>query len=142
MTAQPRWPRRWIVTDLLPRVAVLAAALAALGGAWRLLLGRHVPWLALALVVLGAGYLIQLVRFARASRAERFPEGSPGDLARRDARRFLPSILVRSVLAALLLRLVGAPLEEAVGLGLAASLLAGLVQLTRQIAIVETFRDD
>jgi hypothetical protein len=138
----PRWPRRWLLTDLLPWTAALVAAVLLLGLAWRGIGGRAPSWPLVAALVLVPAYHHALRALARASWDER-GEASAGAALRRDALRAVPSVLVRAAAFALVpLLSMGRPLAESAATGLALSLAVGLVWLVRQTAIVETVKGE
>ena len=124
----PRWPWRWLYLDLLPGLllAAIIALVLALFAEYVVPRPSAVP-LAVAAAFLVA-YIVQLIRVRRL--------GTGAALG-----RMIMSVVLRWLLAAAVLSIVAPPLV-ALAAGLAISLLAGFVQLTRLVAIGKTFGDD
>lgn len=151
----PLWPRRWVLLRLLPLTALIAACFALLAAGWHATLGSltDTAAAAIAAAVIFVAYAIQLQQLTRLEWGE-LPEARTADhsdpatvraLRRRalliDLRRYTPSVLLRAIAVGVVLRLLGNTLPAAIALGLALSLTVGLVRLTRQHAILETYSD-
>lgn len=95
-----------------------------------------------AATLVAAAYVHRLVGLAQVGAEQRVPPVTPGEALRSDLPRYLVSVLARSAGAALLGAVAGLELGTAAVLGALVGLAIGWVQLTRQVAIVLTFRDE
>ena len=122
---------------LAPEAAVIAAVTGTVA-----LVGRHaIVWLCAAAALVAAAYVRKLVALARVSADQRVPPVTPGAAFRADLPRCLGSVAARSAGATLLGLITGLGAGTAAALGLLVGLTIGWVQLTRQVAIVLTFRE-
>jgi hypothetical protein len=123
---------------LAPEAVGIAAAVAAVGA----VTGDGFVSLCAAAALVAAAYVHRLVGLARVSADQRVPPVTPGVALRSDLPRFLASVLARSAGATLLGAVAGLEIGTAALLGALVGLGIGWVQLTRQAAIVLTFRDE
>lgn len=95
-----------------------------------------------AAALLAAAYVRRLVERARVGAGERMPPVTPAAALRHDIPRCIASVLARAAGMTVLGAVAGLPIAEAGMLGVAGAFAIGWVQLTRQVAIVRTFREE
>lgn len=122
---------------LAPEVAAVVGGAAAAGVVTR-------DWfvsLCAAAALVAAAYVRRMVMLARVGADQRVPAVTPGAALRKDLPRYLASVVARSAGGTLLGLVAGLEPGTAVALGLLVGLTIGWIELTRQAAIVLTFRD-